>query len=218
MTSLHATVTTAQCNHMSIVICEQLHLQVATSLRQSHHEDRRSRDFRSYRIPRRVQFALIVQGSNALPATSLRGLYHERILEPTTGIACLLERVNGHGIVNTVGDHNAAIRVAKSRHIDGHIASVPGKGWNVGGLRDQGRVDFISQTLHRTRGGTEKQNPTARQALGKRGVFGGVTPTRPHGIYFRRLGDFHDPGHVGEVVDVGSAGNLDGLIGHTDIS
>lgn len=173
---------------------------------------------RSYRIPCRVQFALIVQGSNALPATSLRGLYHERILEPTTGIACLLERVNGHGIVNTVGDHNAAIRVAKSRHIDGHIASVPGKGWNVGGLRDQGRVDFISQTPssdpRRDRETESHCAPSAREARG----FRRRDPNRPHGIYFRRLGDFHDPGHVGEVVDVGSAGNLDGLIGHTDIS
>ena len=191
---------------------------MTAALGQSHDEDGRSRDFGLDRTEGGLQLVVGGEGPNALAATALGGLDHQRVAQPSAHRASLLEIVNGDLLVYAVGNGHAALGISQGLHVHRDLAAIPGERGNTGGLGDERGVDFVAETLHRTGRGTEEENPFAGETLGEGGVLGGVAPACPHSVHGSCFGDFEDAGDIGVIVVVGASGHFKVLIGHSNVS
>lgn len=99
------------------------------------------------------------------------------------------------------------------------MRSVPIDAGHAGVLRYDGGTDFVPQSVHGGARWSDEFNGrvAAREGVGQRGFFGGVTPPGPDGVDAVQTGQFDDEGDVGVVVIVGTAGDVYDDIGHADV-
>ena len=163
VSSLNRTVSAKDRDVVSVLIGEQLHLQVSGVTGKLHNEDRRPRNFSSGSIVQADEFLFLLDLSNTLTTTTFGGFDHDGETDFLGLCKTLLGREGATLIVDIVVDGDDTVLInpdivdARSR---------PRYAGHLGVLCNDCRRNLITQRTHSRCGRTDKDNLLGR--LGKR--------------------------------------------------
>mmetsp|Transcript_33651 Transcript_33651/g.68849 ORF Transcript_33651/g.68849 Transcript_33651/m.68849 type:complete len:414 (-) Transcript_33651:479-1720(-) len=197
--SLGRAISTIQCHSISMLISDDLHLNVPSTLAKLHHEDRRSWNFILHLDEAALQVFLLLHHSDPFSSSTFGGFDHHGESNAFDCFLGLLHRTHCAFPKNVLW--NGTIRA----QIGFKTFSTPRNGWNASRLcQDVGR-NLVTQHRHHGRGGANEGDAKWFQTIRKFGILRSMSPARPYSIHALRLGNIHNEVNIGIVVDVFSS-------------
>mmetsp|Transcript_13466 Transcript_13466/g.36270 ORF Transcript_13466/g.36270 Transcript_13466/m.36270 type:complete len:269 (+) Transcript_13466:5064-5870(+) len=145
--TLGGAVATDEGDDVAIGVADELDLQVPSPCAKLHHEDRRPDDLRCHLFPTGFKLVVVLALPDALPAATLRGLQNHWVANPFGTLKRLLKRLQARFLERLL--RNAAIRL----DLGEYTITVPRDTRDLRGLCQDGRSDFVTQSVHHRRGG-----------------------------------------------------------------
>mmetsp|Transcript_15041 Transcript_15041/g.36104 ORF Transcript_15041/g.36104 Transcript_15041/m.36104 type:complete len:678 (-) Transcript_15041:325-2358(-) len=216
---LSRAITAVEGDSITMLISDDLDLDVTRVLTELHDEDGRADNLILNLNVCIAQICLVVNKSDTLSSTSLRGFDHDTVFIANTrrGFNCLLNIASSTLLENFLGDGPLRIQVCLERAVIRPAkGSAPWDGGNLGSLRKDVGGDFISQDRHDRSGGTNELDSQAVECVGKLRILGSVSPSGPHRVHSLLLRNFDNDVDVGVVVQVLSRRNFYVSISQTD--
>mmetsp|Transcript_95186 Transcript_95186/g.199057 ORF Transcript_95186/g.199057 Transcript_95186/m.199057 type:complete len:276 (+) Transcript_95186:2378-3205(+) len=150
--TLGGAVTTNQRNHLSILVADELDLQMPGSSAELHHEDGRSHDLGCDLLPANLQFLVICALSDALAASTLRCLEHDWVADASDALEGLLVALQARLLEGLLGD--AAVRLNLSHD----AITIPRNARHLRRLGQDRGGDLVAQGVHHRGRGTHEDD------------------------------------------------------------
>mmetsp|Transcript_9802 Transcript_9802/g.14587 ORF Transcript_9802/g.14587 Transcript_9802/m.14587 type:complete len:503 (-) Transcript_9802:439-1947(-) len=218
-TTLGRAITTVQGNSVSVLISNNLNLDVTGILTKLHKENGTSDDLVGHLNIRVLQIILVVNETDTLPSSSLTCLNHDTFLvaDLLCSLDSLLNRTASSHLESVIGDGTLSGKLGYKRTII-HTSkrSTPRDGRHLSGLGENVGGNLISKYTHHGTSRSNELDSERIEGVWQFGVLTSMTPARPYSINTLLLGNFANNIHVGVVVGVLSSRNLNERIGQAD--
>ena len=123
-----------------------------------------------------VRFGL----SDALSASALRGLDHDRVADFRGTLQTFFQVANAGLAVEVLGDLDRGPGLTLGGRLGGGEAGAgPGEGGHAGRLGHDRAGDLVAEEPHGVLVGAHEHDAVLGESFGQLWVLGGVTPTRP---------------------------------------
>mmetsp|Transcript_21960 Transcript_21960/g.54329 ORF Transcript_21960/g.54329 Transcript_21960/m.54329 type:complete len:606 (-) Transcript_21960:134-1951(-) len=208
--TLGRAVTSAERHCVSILIANDLNLEMPGTLAQLHHKHGRSWHLCLDHFKIDPHFLVTCTHADTLTPAPLGRLKHNRVPNAIgsgdgllhCGHHCLFEDLVWNGTLCSELRLESSTRPRNGRH----LCSL---------CQDVG-CDFVAQHGHDRRSGANELDAVLFERSGELGVLGRVAPSRPHRIHPLTLGDVHDEVHVCIVVGIFATWHLDEVVSIPD--
>mmetsp|Transcript_13544 Transcript_13544/g.23330 ORF Transcript_13544/g.23330 Transcript_13544/m.23330 type:complete len:715 (+) Transcript_13544:4833-6977(+) len=186
VTTLYRAVTSAESDGVTVLVSNELNLQVASTLGETHDEDRGSGDLRLDLAKACLDLGVVVDKTDTLTTTTFTGLDHDGNTNLLDLLQGFLYSLNVSLIEDLVGDTAIVLVV----HTD--VRTVPGNHGAVTGLSDNAAHNLVTKSVHGASRGANKNDAKLGEGAREQRVLTGVTPASPHGIDLVLLSDLDD--------------------------
>ena len=206
----HAPISDSLRDSVTVLITNDLHLQVTRLRTELHHEHRRTRNLRLDLLEVRAKLIFIRTHTDTLTSTTFGGLQHDRKTNTSRRLDALVDG----------SDHRLVENFIRNGTLLGQVGfetvTRPRDGRNLRSLRQNVRRNLITQHTHHRRSRADELHTNRLERGRELRVLGRVTPTRPHSVHTFTLRDFCNERHVRVVVLVGTTRNFNVIVREAD--
>mmetsp|Transcript_45621 Transcript_45621/g.89126 ORF Transcript_45621/g.89126 Transcript_45621/m.89126 type:complete len:429 (+) Transcript_45621:4278-5564(+) len=208
---LRRTVASVQCHGVAVLVPHDLDLEMPRVLAQLHEKDGRSDDLVRHLDVGVRQILLFLDEADSLAAPALGGFDHDTVFvaDAFGGRDCLLDVAAGGAFECFIRDGPLVGQLSFKRAVIGSSPrSGPRNAGHLRGLRKDIRRNLVSEHTHDRPRGPDKFDSQLVQSVWQIGIFGSMSPPRPHGVNVILSGDPSDHVNVGVIVRVLPRGHL----------